>query len=139
MGNGQGSSRASTWYGRWNVNNEGVDPADTRPRIWNVEYRLAERTGAIDQSPVDLTLRRTELYEAIADARAFPQGDELLSTFASWFDEALTLGSRADAVPTWHPDLLPHVGYSLEARQLLAMGIKGLGVRWYGLVERPRV
>lgn len=119
---GHAPGRVCAWHGSWEVNQAGVDPSDPKPRIWEVDYRAMVEQGGVEPAPVDLEARRTELVEALTDARAFASDDaHHLQNFAPWFDEALEMASNAEPMAPYHPDMLPEVGYSLEARRLLAM------------------
>jgi hypothetical protein len=119
-GHERGGSATSAWRGEWTVNRDGVDPADPQPRIWQIAYG-SRRMGPFAPPAVDLDGRAASLRRAIASARAFALREPVLAQFVPWFDEAVSLGSDPAAVPTWHPEMLPAVGYPAAARQLLAM------------------
>jgi hypothetical protein len=121
---GHAPDRVCAWYGSWVVNSEGVDPANLKPRIWEVSYRVSAREGRIEPAPVDLDTRRTELVEAITEARDFAGVDPHLQTFIAWFEEALAMASNPGPVPPYHPDMMPVEGYPTEARQLLSMATR---------------
>lgn len=121
---GQGRRTGDAWYGRWEVNRSGVDPADLKPRIWEVKYRRVHGSWPIEAEPIDLVGRMEELRSALADAKDFAERDPALATFAPWFEEALALESSNEPEIVWHPDMLSSVGYGLDARRLLAMGAR---------------
>jgi hypothetical protein len=119
---GRGRHRADAWRGRWEVNKAGVDPADLKPRIWEVSYQRERGNGPFTLEPVDIDGRLEQLRHALAEAKEFAGRDDFLATFVPWFDEALALESGDEPDTAWHPDMLPTVGYGLDARRLLAMG-----------------
>lgn len=44
---GHGRSRTFAWYGTWEVNKEGVDPTDCKPRLWEVTHRLSSQRARV--------------------------------------------------------------------------------------------
>jgi hypothetical protein len=90
---GVGRSRVDGWRGRWEVNRAGVDPADLKPRIWEVSYKRAHGGGPFTLEPVDVNGRLEQLRHALAEAKDFAGRDDFLATFVPWFDEALALES----------------------------------------------
>lgn len=119
---GHKARSVSAWYGHWEVNHDGVDPADPKPRIWEVTYRMFERDGSIPVAEVDLGGALEELRSALIDARDFASDDDYLTTFVELFDRAQALADDEDPTPPYHDDLLPQGGYATEARRLLAIG-----------------
>ncbi|MGY6499848.1 MAG: hypothetical protein ACXIVQ_02975 [Acidimicrobiales bacterium] len=47
-----------------------------------------------------------------------------LQSFAGWFDDALEMASSTEPTAPYHPDMMPAVGYSIEARRLLSMATR---------------
>jgi hypothetical protein len=117
---GHGRGEVEAWYPRWEVNRDGVDPAETKPRIWEVAYRSSARRGHVAVEPIDLLARSRELESAVGSAIEFAVTNDILTNFVPWFEQAQALQSSDNPVIEWHPDLLPPVGYSLQARRLLA-------------------
>lgn len=120
---GHGRERTSAWYARWGVNKDGVDPADPKPRLWEVTYGLSASDGTVELGPPEVVATASLLREAVIEARSFASTHGL-EPFAAWFGDALSLGDSPRPVPPYHGDMLPLSGYSLEARQLLAMATR---------------
>lgn len=118
---GQGPRRASAWSGHWSVNHAGVDRGDPQPRIWEVAYRLSAHGPRPRVPSIDVPRRTDELRTALRETAEFARGDQALADFAESFDEARAIGDSDDPRAPYHDDMLPSVGYSLEARRLLAM------------------
>ena len=120
---GHGRERpVDAWFGRWEVNRDAVDPADLKPRIWEVRYDRARSGVPPTLEPPELGNTLEQLRIVLTEASNFAANDDFLATFVSSFDEALALESLDEPSIAWHPDLLPSVGYGLDARRLLAMG-----------------
>lgn len=120
---GHGRNRTFAWYGQWEVNDEGVDPANPKPRIWEVTYRLSAYGGTLEVASPDLAVATSQLRQAVKDAWAFANAHDLMP-FATWFEDALSIADSPSPEPPYHGDMLPPNGYSLEARQLLAMATR---------------
>jgi hypothetical protein len=102
------------------VNRAGVDPADTQAPIWEVSYRIVSRAGRTELPRPDLAQRSAALRRSLAGAREFTVREPALQVFGGWFDQALALLESDEPSIEYYPDLLPAVGYSLEARRLVA-------------------
>lgn len=120
---GHGRSRTFAWYGSWEVNRDRVDPADPKPRLWEVTYRLSAQDGKLEVGSPDVPATASRLQQAIGDARVFADAHNL-TPFDAWFKEALAMAGSPNPEPPYHPDMLPQSGYSLDARQLLAMATR---------------
>jgi len=65
-----------------------------------------------------LPVSRAALVEAVTAAREFSRRQGM--GYVGWLDKSLSLlGSRNPSAP-YHPDMLPRVGYPLDARRVLA-------------------
>jgi hypothetical protein len=117
---GHGHREVEAWYPRWDVNRDGVDPAETKPKIWEVTYRSSARSGQVAIEPIDLAGRTHEIESAVGDAIQFAVDNDVLRNFVPWLEAAQALLTSDHPVIEWHPDLVPPVGYSLRARRLLA-------------------
>lgn len=86
-------------------------------RPWRVYYQQAPRKSRA-RSGSPLVVSRLALVRAVEDAAAFDRENGV--GFAGWFDTSLRLLNAQRPSPPYHRDMFPDVGYSLEARQLLA-------------------
>ena len=132
---GHGLERAFAWYGHSEVNDEGVDPVDPKPRIWEVTYLLSAYDGTLEVGSPDLAETASRLRQTINDARAFANAHSL-TPFAEWFEDALSLADSPSPEPPYHPDMLPLERLLAEGPATARHGYAQLGVRRYGFVER---
>jgi hypothetical protein len=66
---------------------------------------------------------KEQLRQAISKAKNFSERPDLnVSSWATWFANALDLLDSPDPKAPFHPDMLPNSGFSLDARQILASG-----------------
>lgn len=115
---GQTERGAHVWHGSWKVNRDGIDP---QARTWEVSYPLGQRNGPAAADDVDIAAAKSELSAALNQASDFAARDSHLTTFHSLFDRALALGEADCPTAPYHADMLPTEGYSVAARQLMAM------------------
>lgn len=121
---GHAEDTSTAWYPSWTVNRDGVDPKDLKSRIWEVHYATATHGGDIQIASPDIAAATKALHGALVSAREFARHEQALEIFASWFDRAIELMTSDDPSVEYHPDLLPSVGYALDARRLIAMGVR---------------
>jgi hypothetical protein len=109
--------RADHWLTRWEVS----APDAPDQRIWKVTYGKVASDKRVPQFEApDLSARREELESVLARIESFAREHDI-EFFASCFSKALeALASDEPAMPPYYPDLLPPVGYSTEARRILA-------------------
>jgi hypothetical protein len=119
------------WRGSWTVGDEGAPDR----RIWDIEYSGEPVAGTIEPVQGDISVCAQRLLDALEQIEAFAR-EQQLGDWADWFAEARELDQVND--PSYHPDMLPNVGYSEPARRLLAMATRtwvfgGMG-SWNDLV-----
>ena len=110
----QGAS--DVWTGTWSV----TSPRAPDDRIWSVVYEGRRALRGARAPSVDVSAARERLRDVLTEAEFLAAGKRGLGGFASWFGDARRLLDDPDPTPPYHPDLLPDVGYTLAARQLLA-------------------
>lgn len=139
---GHAENTSTAWYPTWTVNRDGVDPKDLKSRIWEVQYAAATHASRVELVSPNVGAATEALHAALLSAREFARHERALETFASWFDRALELRTSDDPAIEYHPDLLPAIGYSIDARRLMAMGVRawvfgGMG-SWNDVVIRDQ-
>ncbi len=99
------------WYPQWTY--EG--------NRWLVEYRALMFPNSHVMPIPKMSIVKGQLRQAVSNAEKFCQRRDVNeSTWAPWFTKALQLlASSTPEVPS-HPDILPALGFSLEARQVMA-------------------
>ena len=109
------------WRPHWRV----TEPKHRQNAIWTVEYHASDATSltTVPDSP-SIDAAGKALAEALELIRHFAATQELES-WTPWFDQALALLVSPAPVPPSHPDILPNLGYSLRARQILAAAVRG--------------
>jgi hypothetical protein len=109
----------SVWTARWSPDRRD----DPERRIWSIVYRaFAIPSPSMTGESVDAACAR--LHEALDDAERFAR-EANLSDWASGFADAALRLSTEPATYSYHPDMLPRVGYGIAARQLLAAAERG--------------
>jgi hypothetical protein len=104
----------SLWTARWSPDRRN----DPDRRIWSIAYHASTMPSlATTEEPVEAASAR--LREALGDADRFAREREL-PDWASGFAEAALRLSTEPVTYSYHPDMLPRVGYGIGARQLLA-------------------
>jgi hypothetical protein len=89
----------------------------TTERPWRLFFEQEPRTSRLRRRAT-LPASRAALVEAVTEARDFSRLHRI--GYVKGFGKSLSLlGSRSPAAP-YHPDMLPPVGYSLDARRVLA-------------------
>lgn len=121
---GQGKRGVEAWHSEWSVNRSGVAPSDVKASIWEVRYASSFRQGTAETPPFDVTSSEQELTKAAEEAKALSIEEPALSTFTSWFAEAIDMRSQDAPTPPWNSDVLPSSGYPPDARRLLAMATR---------------
>jgi hypothetical protein len=119
-----GANLVEAWYGRWSPKRGGVDPTETKPRIWDVVYRGYRRDGTFQVELGILADRARELRSSLEAAIAFARAKDSLAAWIPSFEQAIALADSDRPQIEYHPDLLPEKGYSPVARRLLAMCTK---------------
>jgi len=109
------------WRPHWEV----TEPNHPDRSIWAIDYAATPPAGVtLQELPGDLGAARSRMATALERIRAFAATQELES-WTPWFDQALALLASPAPVPPTHPDILPPVGYSLMARQVLSAAARG--------------
>jgi hypothetical protein len=86
-------------------------------RPWHLYFKQAPRKSRAKHG-MPLPAALTVLVEVVTEAREFSREHDL--GFAGSFDQSLVLARSRNPSAPYHPDLLPAVGYTLEARQAVA-------------------
>jgi hypothetical protein len=84
---------------------------------WRLFFEQEQRRSRLSQ-PASLPASRAVLLEAVTEAQGFSRRHRM--GFVGWFEKSLTLLRSRNPVALYHPDMLPSVGYSLNARQVIA-------------------
>jgi len=111
------SSYADYWLGRWQVTNQKARDN----KIWKVTYgRVAAKEKLPKLQTNSLSTYRDKLEHVLKQIEAFALRHNL-EFWADYFRKGLeAMTSTAPINQTYHKDLLPNTGYSLEAKQLIA-------------------
>jgi hypothetical protein len=111
------SGHADYWIGRWEVTDRNA--ADRR--IWKVTYdRVAENAKSPEFQTYSLSSCEDKLEDTLKQTEAFALKHKL-DFWAGRFRDGLDALASEDPISlTYHKDLLPPEGYSLEAKRLLA-------------------
>lgn len=130
---------AEAWTPEWSV----ASPWQTSDRIWSVRYEAVPTVAARVVVP-NVDDATESLRAAVDDAASLAVRAAGLRGFAAWFREAEALLEDPDPTAPYNPDMLPNVGYSLPARQLLAASTRawvfgGMGSWNDGYPESVRV
>jgi hypothetical protein len=110
-----GDRPIEVWRAGWSV----ADAEAPDRRIWAVEYR-GRRTSRIEVLRPNPAASVARLTAAIKEAQAFSESQGL-DEWAAVFGAARQLGTAADPVPPYHPDMFPPTAFGRSARHLLAM------------------
>ena len=86
-------------------------------RPWRLLFKQESRKSR-PRDGVSLPASRAGLVEAVTEAREFSRRQAM--GFVGWFDKSLSFLRSRNPVPPYYPDMLPPVGYSIDARQVIA-------------------
>jgi hypothetical protein len=108
-------ARSDMWMPEWRV----VRPDAPDQHIWAVRYTATEGPPPFPEIGRDhLDWAADSLASALVQVIPFAAGHGA-STWVPWFERAERLLSGTESEPPYHPDLLPELGYSGQARRLL--------------------
>ena len=102
------------WYPQWKTGGQKQTP-------WLIEYRSLMFPNSHAMPTLTLSAVKEHLRYAILRAKNFSERSDVNAlSWASWFAKSLDFLDSPDPKVSFHPDLLPDTGFSLEARQILA-------------------
>jgi hypothetical protein len=102
------------WYPQWKTGGQEQKP-------WLIEYRSLMFPNSHVMPAITLSAVKEHLRYAILAAKNFSERSDVnASNWATRFAKSLNLLDSPDPKGSFHPDLLPEAGFSLEARQILA-------------------
>jgi hypothetical protein len=107
------------WRASWVVGDK--DAPDQK--IWEVDYHGTQAAAAVAPSPPDMGAAAERLAAALDDAEGFARRHDL-ENWAEVFAGARRIGDGDDPPPSWHPDMLPSLGFSRPARRLVGMATR---------------
>ena len=108
------NGKTERWLPEWRV----VDGHAADRRIWSVAYRASRRplvnrfrkfTPAAAAAILDVVLQETADFASLNG----------MDSWVPWFERAGRVLRGEELTPPFFPDLLPAIGYSSDARQLL--------------------
>ena len=109
--------QADYWIGRWEVTNQNAPDNN----IWKVTYgRVAEKEKLPQIQNDYLSSYKDKLEDILKQIEAFALKHSLDFWAQSFRNGLEALASNDPIRLTYHKDLLPHEGYSLDAKRLVA-------------------
>jgi hypothetical protein len=105
--------------GVWNDEEQRATSAvlERTDRPWRLFFKHEPRRSR-PKHGISLSAARAALVEAVTEAREFARQHRM--GLVGWFDKSLALANSSKPVAPYHADLLPAVGHSLDARQVVA-------------------
>jgi hypothetical protein len=102
------------WYPKWKTGGQKQKP-------WLIEYRSLMFPNSQAIPAQTLSTIKEHLRHATLGAKNFSERSDInASNWATWFAKSLDLLDSPDPKSPFYPDLLPDMGFSLEAHQILA-------------------
>jgi hypothetical protein len=89
----------------------------TTERPWRLYFEQQSRKSRIRRGP-PFPVAHAALVDVVTEAREFSRRQGM--GYVGSFDKSLSLLGSRNPVALYHPDMLPPVGYSLDARRVLA-------------------
>ena len=106
------------WYPQWKTGGQS-------PKPWLVEYRSLMFSNSHTLPMPAMSMVKNQLRKAVSQAEKFAKRSDVnISNWANQFTNSLELLESPHPQIPFYSDLLPNIGFSLDARQILAAAVQ---------------